>query len=325
MKHKFSILNFQFSILLLLLLFTSCEKVIEIDDDPSAAKLVLNGLPVPDQRAFVYFAHTRFFLDPSNDQPVPGAQLTLSVGGVPYAPDSVSRCKYFFPYTLAEGDSLSIDVTTPRGTVHGRTYIPYTPHLTDISIRNHSGAALRYYRAEFTLHDRPDLTEYYNLTVSVRDSGLRRNHWRRVYDTLSGTWHPSIDTIDTVRNTYFLLPSNPEIQGDNSFILPMAGRIYTRNIFIDSAINGQVYPVTLNIINLRDTNEIPPFKHEFTVQLQSLTPACLRYLIDVSRQGSGNNFFAEQGQVRSNLEGALGVFAGSATNQFSFDPDTLPR
>ena len=323
MKHKFSILNFQFSILLLLLLFTSCEKVIEIDDDPSAAKLVLNGLPMPESRAFVYFAHTRFFLDPSNDQPVPGAQLTLSVNGIPYAPDSVSRCKYFFPYTYAEGDSLSIDVTTPRGSVRGQTYVPYTPQLTDISVRNRFGAALRYYRAEFNLHDRPNLREYYNLTVSVRDSGLRRNHWRRVYDTLTGTWHPSIDTVDTVRTTYFMLPSNPEIQGDYSYSVPMMGYIYTRNIFVDEAIDGRTHPIAIDIINLTDTNEIPPFKHEFTVQLQSLTPARLRYLIDVSRQGSGNNFFAEQGQVRSNLEGALGVFAGSATQKFTFNPDTI--
>lgn len=324
MKRPISIFNLQFSILLLFL-FASCEKVIEIDDAPAGAKLVLNGLPSPDSRAFVYFAHTRFFLDPSNDQPVDGAQLTLSVNGVPYAPDSVSRCRYFFPYTYAEGDSLAIDITTPRGSVHGRTYVPYTPQLTDIEVANRSGASLRFYQAKFTLHDRADLTEYYNLTVSVRDSGLRRNQWRREFDSLSRTWVPAIDTVDTVRTTYFLISDSPGITGDNSFINPMMGMVYTRNMFIDSAINGQAYPITLDIINLTDTNEIPPFKHEFIIELQSLTPARLRYLIDISRQGSSGGVFSEQGAVRSNLDGALGVFAGAATRRFAFDPDTLRR
>lgn len=324
MKRHISIFSFQLSILLVLTL-VSCEKVIEIDDDPAGAKLVLNGLPSPDRRAFVYFAHTRFFLDPSNDQPVSGAQLTLSVNGVPYAPDSVSRCRYFFPYTYAEGDSLAIDVTTPLGSVHGQTYVPYTPLLTDISVAGRSGASLRFYRANFTLHDRADLTEYYNLTVSVRDSGLRRNQWRREFDSLSRTWVPTIDTVDTVRATYFLIPNSPGITGDNSFMIPMMGLVYTRNMFVDNAINGQAYPVTLDIINLTDTNEIPPFKHEFIIEVQSLTPARLRYLIDVSRQGSSNSFFTEQSTVRSNLEGALGIFAGAAATKFSFDPDTLGR
>ena len=314
MRHKFSIFRFPFSMLLLLTL-ASCEKVIEIDDDPSAAKLVLNGLPVPDSRAFVYFAHTGFFLDPSTDHPVDGATLTLTANGIPYTPDSVSRCRYFFPYTVAEGDTLGIHVSTPQGDVHGQTYVPYRPHLTDIAIANRApGTALRYYRALFTLHDRPDYREYYNLTVSVRDSGLRRNDWRQ-----------AIDTVDTVRTTYFLLAENPEITGSNSLVIPMMGYLYTRNLFLDSAINGQPCRIALDILNTVDTNEIPPFKHEYTVTLQSLTPARLRYLIDVSRQGSSNSFFTEQSTVRSNLDGALGVFAGAASTRFSFDPDTLGR
>ena len=67
-----------------------------------------------------------------------------------------------------------------------------------------------------------------------------------------------------------------------------------------------------------------PFKHEYTVTLESMTYARLRYLIDVSRQGSSNSFFTEQGQVRGNVDGALGIFAGSAKSEITFWPDTLP-
>ena len=36
------------------------------------------------------------------------------------------------------------------------------------------------------------------------------------------------------------------------------------------------------------------------------------------------SLFAEQGQAYSNVEGALGIFAGSAKRRFAFDPDTIP-
>jgi hypothetical protein len=55
-----------------------------------------------------------------------------------------------------------------------------------------------------------------------------------------------------------------------------------------------------------------------------MTYARLRYLIDVARQGSSNSFFTEQGQVRGNVDGALGIFAGSAKSEVTFWPDTLP-
>ena len=36
------------------------------------------------------------------------------------------------------------------------------------------------------------------------------------------------------------------------------------------------------------------------------------------------SFFTEQGQVRGNVDGALGIFAGSAKSEITFWPDTLP-
>lgn len=295
-------------------LFMGCEKVLEIENDPSKAQLVLNAVPSVDKQAFVYFAHTRFFLDTSNNQPVNNVSMTLTVNGVPYStPDSVVNCRYFFPHVYVEGDSLTIDVNADGRLVHAQTYVPYLPTISNLQLLNNEyGSTFRYYLADFDFQDHAGMEEYYNLALTVRDSGIRFNEWKQKFDT-----------IDTVHTSYFMLRTNPEITGDASNSIPMMGYLYTRNLFRDSEIDGQNYHVSMRILHLIDTNEVQPFKHEYTVSLESVTPARYRYIIDVSRQNSSGGFFSEQGQVRGNVEGALGIFAGSAKCKFTFWPDTL--
>ena len=294
-------------------LLTGCEKVLDIDE-PSDRQLVVNAVPQADKRAFVYFASTRFFLDPSNNQPLDGATMTLYVNGTPYMPDSVANCKYFFPYTYVEGDSLELFASTGDRQAHAKTYVPLIPTFTNVKLYDQSvGHTLRYYLAYFDFQDHAGIDEYYNLRVMVRDSGIRFNEWTQNYDT-----------VDTTHATYFMLRDNPEIRGDASYSVPMLGYLYTRNFFNDSEIDGQNYHTEISILHLIDTNEVQPFKHEYTVTLESVTYARLRYLIDVARQGGGStSFFVEQGAVRGNVEGALGIFAGSAKSEVTFWPDTL--
>lgn len=306
--------NIKFFLLTFALLVTSCEKILEIENDPSKAQLVLNAVPTVDRQAFVYFANTRFFLDTSNNQPVSDVSMTLTVNGVPYStPDSVVNSKYFFPYFYAEGDSLQIDVNAGGRLVHAQTYVPYLPTISNLQLlNNESGSTFRYYLADFDFQDHAGKEEYYNLTLTVRDSGVRFNDWEQKFDT-----------VDTVHVSYFMLRTNPEITGDASNSIPMMGYLYTRNLFRDTEIDGQNYHVSMRILHLIDTNEVQPFKHEYTVSLESVTPARYRYIIDVSRQNSSGGFFSEQGQVVGNVEGAMGIFAGSARCKFTFWPDTL--
>lgn len=298
---------------ILLFLLAGCEKVLDVDE-PTDRQLVVNGVPQAGKRAFVYFANSRFFLDPSNDQPVESANVTLYVNGVPYTPDSIKNCKYFFPYTYAPGDSLELDASDGSRFAHARTYVPLIPTFSNVHLYNQDvGHTFRYYQAEFDFQDHAGIDEYYNLRVMVRDSGVRFNEWKQKFDT-----------VDTVHATYFMLRGNSEIKGDASYSKPMMGYLYTRNFFNDSEIDGQNYHTEVSVLHLIDTNEVQPFKHEYTVSLESITYARLRYLIDVSRQGGGStSFFVEQGAVRGNVEGALGIFAGSAKSEIIFWPDTL--
>lgn len=303
--------------LLLAALFASCEKVLDIDDSGAGDILVLNGVPSAGNRAFVYFSHSHFFLDTSITHPVEGATPTLTVNGVPYTPDSVSGCKYFFPYTCQPGDSMSIDITSGDGIVHGKTYVPLFPDVTDFSVREFASPSFNFYWAQYKLCDHADNPEYYYLRVEVRDSGMRFDSWTRQYDT-----------VDTVHATYFLMPNNPELtSSDVSPNVALGGYLYTGLMSTDRRIDGQDYPVNLYILLLKDTNEVNDslhiFKHWYNITVESITQARMRYLISVSQNLNTVSFFAEPVQPFSNVEGGVGIFAGSAKWKFSFDPDTL--
>ena len=301
-----------FLALLVVVSVCSCEKPVEIYPDPSKEKLVLNGLPSPDKRAFVYFAHSRFFLENTANQPVDVESMVLTVNGTPYRSDSLAHCCYFFPYVFQEGDSVSIDITARGEQVHASTVVPAVPAISGLSIDRFAGPSFNFYRCLFNLNDHAGLDEYYSMTVTVRDSGVRYNEWLQQYDT-----------VDTVHATYFMLPSNAALTGDASYIQALGDRIYTTNIFNDKEIDGQSYPVSLMVLHLVDTNEVQPFKHEYKVAMESMTYDCLRYRLSTMSQSSMFSFFAEQGQVYSNVSHALGIFAGSSKREFSFCPDTL--
>ena len=302
----FAVFHFSFFI-------SSCEKTVDIDE-PTDRQLVLNGVPSAGKRAFVYFATTRFFLDSSNNQYVAPANIVLTVNGIPMTPDSVSRCRYFFPYVMQEDDTLAIDVVTADGReAHARTYVPRYPDVNNVTVNYFASTSFNFHMVEMRLDDRAGVAEYYNITVMERDSGMRYNEWA-----------DSLELVDTLHATYFLMPYNPEVtSNDVCPFIPLGGYLYSRMMFLDNNIDGQQYPLQLYIIKTIDTNERPPFKHEYLIDVESVTPARWRYMLSAASQSSMYSFFAEQGQAYGNVDGALGVFAGTASRHYIFNPDTV--
>ena len=293
-------------------LLASCEKTVDVEDGANH-ELVLNGVPTPDRRAFVYFAQTRFFLDSSNNQQVVPDNMVLTVNGVPMTPDSVSRCRYFFPYTLQEDDTLTIDISARGHDVHARTYVPRYPDVNNVTATYFASPSFNFHIVNLRLDDRAGVDEYYNVMVTARDSGLRYNEWG-----------DSLELVDTVHATYFLVPNNPEVtSNDVCPFIPLGGYLYSRIMFLDRNIDGQQYPLQLYIMQTIDTNERPPFKHAYMIDVESVTPARWNYILSAASQNSMFSFFAEQGQTYGNVEGAVGIFAGSASRHYIFNPDTI--
>lgn len=297
----------------LVLFLFSCERTVDIEDAASH-QLVLNGVPTPGRRAFVYFAQTRFFLDSSNNQYVAPVSMVLSVNGLPVTYDSVSRCCYFFPDTLREGDSLAIDIATADGReVHARTYVPHYPDVNNVTASYFASPSFNFHLINLRLDDRAAVDEYYSIVVRERDSGMRYNEWV-----------DSLELVDTTYVTFFMMPNNPEVtSNDVCPFVPMGGYLYSRVMFLDRNIAGQQYPITLYLIHTVDTNERGYFKHEYMLDVESVTPARWNYVLSASSQNSMYSFFAEQGEAYSNIDGALGVFAGSASRHYIFCTDTI--
>jgi len=300
-------------LILLEVFFAACEKTVDIEDSGNH-QLVLNGVPTPDRRAFVYFAQTRFFLDSSNDQTAGAAMVNLTVNGIPMTPDSVSRCRYFFPYMLQENDSLNIDIVTADGReVHARTYVPRYPDVNNATASFFASPSFNFHIVNFRLDDHANVDEYYSIVVNERDSGMRYNEWG-----------DSLELVDTVYTTFFMVPDNPEVTSNEVCpYIPLGGYLYSRLMFLDRNIAGQQYPMSLYIMQTIDTNERAPFKHEYIIDVESVTPARWNYILSASSQNSMYSFFSEQGQAYGNVDGALGVFAGAASRHYWFSPDTL--
>lgn len=300
------------------LLLGGCEKVLDIDDSGADDLMVLNAVPQANKRAFLNFSSTAFFLDTVATHPVAGATVTLWRNGVPLTPDSVGRCNYFFPDTLRAGDKLRAVISTPKGEVTAETYVPPVPKMKLPLIVEWASPTFNLITAMPLLSDSAGFPEYYQLTVTIRDSGMRHEVYARRYRT-----------IDTTSHTYFLLDENSEItSSDVSPNLPLGGYLYSSLMFTDRQIDGRTdYPINLFIPIYKDTNEVvndtQDFKHWYTITMESITPARMKYLISVARANGLGSFFAEQAQPYTNVTGAVGIFAGSAKWSHTFMTDTL--
>ncbi|MBP5541800.1 MAG: DUF4249 domain-containing protein [Bacteroidales bacterium] len=305
----------------LLLLFASCEEVIPVDPTTSEAMLVLNGVPSSGRQMSVFFAYSRYFLDNSNNHPVEGAVVTMDVNGHSFRPDSVVRCNYWFPYILQDDDTVAVRVNMDGNLVSAKTYVPRSPQVENlVAVVDTSGTlgeamglgAFRLLAVGFDLKDYPDHDDYYCITVDQRDSGT---HYRPYFDIY--------DTVDTTRLTYFVCLDKKLISPEVAAIPGLGDAFFNRLIFSDDLIEGKNHRVSLMLLLLRDTTEVEPFIHEYTLHVESVTPERVKYLKDIATATSQLQIFSEPAPVYSNVDGALGIFAGNARRTYPLAPDTL--
>lgn len=304
-----------------LLLFASCEEIIPVDPSTAESQLVLNGVPSSGRQLSVFFAHSRYFLDENNDHPVDGAEVTMEVNGRTYRPDSTVRCSYYFPYTLQDDDTVAVRVNVNGTLVSAKTYVPRMPRVENLrAVIDTSGTlgsswglgAFRLLAIGFDLDDYPNHEDYYCITVEQRDSG---SHYRKFFNTF--------DTVDTTYRTYFVCLDNKINNTDVTAIDGMGGAFFTQLLFSDKKIAGKKHGVTLMIMLLSDTTELEPYVHEYTLHVESVTPERMRYLAEVSNATSMMQIFSEPAAIYSNVNGALGIFAGNGRKTYPLAPDTL--
>ncbi|MBR1516889.1 MAG: DUF4249 family protein [Bacteroidales bacterium] len=148
--------------------------------------------------------------------------------------------------------------------------------------------------------------------VSCHDSGQRYN-----------PYEDRIEDIDTLVTKLFLCADRKLTASGVSALEPMAGYFYNRLLCSDSLIDGSNHHAELLLIMLKDTNEIQPFKHEYVLNVESVSPERYQYLHDVSAITGMSQMFSEPAEVYSNVEGAYGIFGANARLFLPLTLDTL--
>ncbi len=295
-------LHWVFAAVLSILFMTSCEKVIEFDTSISQSELVLNAVPSAQQQLFVNFAHTHFFLDTVNGYPLQDANIVMSINGNTYHPSTQKGCNYFFDYTLQEDDSLFVTIDAGGRTITSHTTVPRMPIITSPIAQTNDTGAFHLMIVNFNIDDHPNYKDYYCISVRQRDSGSRYIPYLDRYDT-----------IDTTFNTLFLC--NDKALIDPTLAAEMSFRGFVpadRLLSSDEMFDGKRHNTTLMLILLRDTNEVQPYVHQYTLDVETVSPDRFRYLKDIANATSMLQLLTEPPAVYSNVQGALGIFAANA-------------
>ncbi len=307
-------------IALFALLFAACEKVIEIDPLDSPSQLVLNGVPSVDKPFFVYFANSHFFLDTNNNHPVSDVTMQLTVNGTDYTPTSVDQCRYFFGYTPQADDSLAIQVQAGDRLVTSSTYVPRMPQVSTPLAYINSDSTFNLLVVNFNITDPANYPNYYHFTISQRDSG-----------TVYIPYLDSTITRDTTYNTIFFCLDKALTDTHAAATEALGGYLYSQLLTTDANIDGRTHNTSLLVILLRDTNEIQPYIHQYELTVECVTPDRYQYLQDLDQFNSMMSMITEPPEVYSNVNGALGIFAGTAKRTFPLitisdgQPVTTPR
>ncbi len=290
---------------ILALLFVGCEKVIEVDPLDSPSQPVLNGMPSVGKPFFVYFANSHFFLDTSNNHLIEDVDMSLTVNGTDYRPNRVDRCRYFFDYTPQADDSLSIQVQAQGRSVTASTYVPRMPQISNPVAYINSDTTFNLLVVNFNITDPASYPNYYRFGITQRDSGA-------VYIP----YFNFSDTTDTTYNTYFFCFDKALTSSNAAATEALWGYFYTQLLTTDANIDGRTHNASILLILLRDTNEIQPYIHQYELSVECVTPDRYRYLQNVDEISSMMSLITEPPEVYSNVNGALGIFAGTAKCTF---------
>ena len=292
------------------LILCSCEKVLEVETDDEQL-MVLNGVPSAGKQMFVNLTYSHFFLDTCVQHPIDGAQMTISINGTEMTPSQVVGCNYFFPYTLAEDDTVAITVNAAGRTLAAKTFVPRLPMVSNVTSHIDTSLVFNFLDVDFDLADHADYSDLYHIVITCRDSGRRHNPYT-----------DSIDHIDTVVRKMFYCGDQSMTSSEVSAYLPLGGYFFQRLLITDKLIDGQEKRVRLMMPILIDTNEIAPFRHDYTLDIETVTPARFRYIVQSNRAANNMMLFSDAPQVQSNVNGGYGVFAGNARRTFPLTPDT---
>ncbi len=306
------------TLLSLIFIFASCEKVIEFNGPVTEPLVVVNSFITPDSVVWAQVSESRFFLSNKDSfDMVENATVSLIVNGI--QKENLTHTvggNYSGTYHPAVGDSIRLVVKTPgkndiscstgiepqanilsvdTSTVLTGTNSPIVD-VNKITFQSDTiGYAVgRTLKLVLKFTDNPDVKNYYRLVVRTRTStfGMSFNDYSFSFDDIV-----SGDTNNAV--------GPPTSLSSNKY-----------NVFSDDLFNGKQYPLTFSIpddINIYDPGYAQPQPVRVVfINLQSISKSYYQYL-QTRASIKTNTFFSEPVQVYSNVDGGVGIL-GSYTS-----------
>jgi hypothetical protein len=278
--------------LVLMIVFTSCEKTIDINVESKATKLVVNSLISisPDSVVAVNVSKSLSILDNDNIVYINDATVNLYENGVFLQTLSFDNNGNYYAYQVTPdfGKNYSLKVSAPGyKDAYAENNIPMPIQIISVDTMTVSGEWNDMLQCKIKFYDNPDERNYY--FFNVRSLNEKYDPDSTINYSLSNIYFDSTDPIveETLKNNFGIL-------------------------FSDEMINGQTYSlsVLLNKYDFTGNDTIMVYfnlnsiTYDFYLYAKS-------YANHVSAQGDP---FAEPVQVYNNITGGYGVFAGFSSS-----------
>ena len=305
-------LGFRFAALLAACLFAaSCEKAIDFRGDEQKPMVVVSADAEPDTTLAVRLTYSRFFLSGGRFKVIGNADVRLSANGTSYT-GVFNDSAYVFPYTVSEGDTLTLSVHLQNGgddtVVTSSTRVPYRPSVT---IGESLGNTFR-----LTLNDRAGEHNYYRMRITLIDTNfwaydiegnlVDDNETVATRDTLVDSIQAMFSCSDAAVTTN--MSSTVNIDGEDTF---------DQLLFTDELFDGQSHDIVIKCDDYIDYYEKRPKSANSTyiICVESLSRD--RYMYELSRykQDYGDMLMTEPVQVQCNIAGGIGIFGAKATRR----------
>jgi len=278
-----------------LMLFASCETVVEMKLPEQPPKIVVNSIFTPDSLIMVHLSKSKFVLSNEQLKEIEDAEISLFengnyIGKFSHLNKGFYILSGFYPKINAQ---YKLTATYQNlKSVEAIETVPQQPVINRVEISS------SYYQGE----------NFKDFIVYIEDNANEENYYMielfgkrydYIYDTLT---YDIIDSIEIVERVHF---STQDLVFDDQGVSP-------QSIISDKIFNGTIYPIRLSVSanSFYENNYLGYF--EITVRLKNISKAYAQYMLSYSKNGYSDPF-SQPVQVFSNVKNGFGIFAAYAS------------
>ena len=306
-------------LLSIMLSATGCRKYLDFEGEDLQPRLVLYGLAEADSLITVYLSNSRGVIDPGPLAAITNGQVRVfdGQGNLLEELQHVGEGIYRGSQPIAVGSELVLRAEAPGlGAVRTADRVPLAVPIqqldtvTFVTSDPGSGFEVPTLEITFTIADPGDRRNFYLLEGFVG----QRYFIEQVFDPVSGTFVN--DTIELAEpfwsranfsTTDLVLTSEMDMGPDESRVF------FRRVIFRDDVFNGSTRSFRVRLESI-----FRPGSLDF--RLVSISESAFLYYRTLERYAfAQGDPFAEPVQVFTNVEGGLGIWAGTNTEQVFID------